>query len=318
MKSKQAKSQLGPSSLQCYLNQHYQAACETVARIWHMPLSHSLTMLVIAITLSLPLTLWVLLNNVKPLGEHWQRGTQISLYLQLSTSPEKAQALAHQLRLRSDVGKVDYISPEEGLAQFTLDHELSDVMSALPENPLPPVIEVFPARADTSAVSVDNLLLELKQLPEVQSAILDARWLERLQSFLRIGQRIIDALALLFVGAVLLIIGNTIRLAMHDRREEIAVSRWVGATNAFVRRPFLYAGFFYGIAGGLGAWILLQLFLWGLSGPTAHLAALYHSRFVLNGLNMGQFFFMLLLGGFLGWLGALLTVNRELRLLSAS
>jgi cell division transport system permease protein len=149
-------------------------------------------------------------------------------------------------------------------------------------------------------------------LPQIDQAVLDLEWVQRLYSMMALGKRLVIALAALLALGVLLVVGNTIRLAIESRRDEIVIVKLVGGTNAFVRRPFLYTGLWYGLGGGILAWLIIGFGLFWLSSPVAELAGLYRSQFELQGLGIGDSLMMWLCGGLLGLAGAWLAVSRHL------
>ena len=187
---------------------------------------------------------------------------------------------------------------------------VADVLASLDENPLPDLVLVTPASQGGEAASA--LREELQATPEVAQAVLDMEWLQRLNSLMELSRRLVLAVGGLLVLGVVLILGNTIRLAIESRREEIVVVKLVGGSNAFVRRPFLYTGLWYGVGGGVFAATLVALSLWFLSAPVDQLAALYQSGFQLSGLGIMGALNLVILGGLLGLTGAWLAVARHL------
>ncbi|MCZ2722047.1 permease-like cell division protein FtsX [Marinomonas sp. 15G1-11] len=241
-----------PFNFTSYLRDHQSTLLESLMRLVQDPLASIMTVMVIAIALSLPGGLYVGLKNVQSITDQWDNQSVISLYLFADLEDTKALALSHQLSSRSDVLNVMYISKEEGMRYFEQSSGYEQILSALPENPLPIVLQVIPTY-DVSVEtlsSLEALRTELASAPEVEYAELDAQWLHRLASVLSFGQRFVYALSALLIGAVLLIVGNTIRMAVERRRDEVLVMKLVGATDFYIRRPFLYMGFWFGILGG--------------------------------------------------------------------
>ncbi len=298
-------------SLPTWFMHHIQAASGSLARLFRTPFSSVMTICVIGVALALPATFLVLINNVRSVHHGLDNSTRISLYLHTETSRSDIDNLLTDLKSRSDVMDVRYISKEEGLEEFTKQSGFHDVLSRLPENPLPPVIEVFPSQM-MQAQSVEELLEHLQQLPQVEIAKLDMQWVKRLQAILELGQQVMTALLLLFFAAVVLVIGNTIRMQISQQRREIEVIKLIGGTNAFIRRPFLHTGLLYGLFGGLVAALFVQTLVLFLDGPVVHLAKLYESGFTLTGLNLGQVIGLLLASMLLGLLGAWIAVQRQL------
>lgn len=295
-----------------YLMRHLQVLLATLGQMTRAPVASLLTITVLGITLALPAGLYVLVANLDRLSAGWDRGGQISLFLKRDVSEATALKLAAQIRNQSTVSTVDYISRDAALAEFKRLSGFGQTLNALDSNPLPAVLVVHPA-AGTGAESLETLRAQLAKLPGVDIAELDAAWLKRLAALLDLAERAVWILATLLAAAVMLIIGNTIRLAVVNRQTEIEVIQLVGGTAAFVRRPFLYAGFLQGLFGGIAAWLLVEISLLLLSGPVSELTSLYGSAFRLSGLGAGPGLWLLVTGASLGWLGSRLAVGWHLR-----
>ena len=295
-----------------YLLRHAQVLLATLGQMTRAPLATLLTLTVIGITLALPSGLFVMLDNLERVSAGWDRGAQASLFLKRSVTEAGARKLAQQIRAMSAVAGVDYISREAALVEFRKQSGFGTALNALDSNPLPAVLVVRLAVADDPA-AVAPLMKTLAGLPGVDLAQLDIEWLQRLTALLRLAERAVAMLAVLLSLAVLLIIGNTIRLAVVNRRTEIEIIQLVGGTPGFVRRPFLYSGLLQGMLGGLLAWLLVEASLLLLSGPARELAGLYGSNFALTGLGADQGLFLTLAGALLGWIGSRLAVGWQLR-----
>lgn len=295
-----------------YLLRHTQVLLATLGQMARAPLATGLTLTVIGITLALPSGLYVVLDNLDRLSAGWDRGAQVSLFLKREVSEAGALRLAQQIRALPTVSGVDFISRAAALAEFKRDSGFGAALNALDSNPLPAVLVVRPAASD-NPVAVETLVASLARLPGVEFAQLDIEWLRRLAAILQLAERAVLLLAALLSLAVLLIIGNTIRLAVVNRQTEIEIVQLVGGTAAFVRRPFLYAGLLQGLFGGLLAWALVDIGLWLLGGPARELAGLYGSQFTLIGLETGSGAALALGGAMLGWMGARLAVDQQLR-----
>jgi cell division transport system permease protein len=270
-----------------------------------------MTFLVIGIALALPVGLNVALDNATQLSAGWESPSQISLFLRDGISGDDAAALASQLEEREDISAVQVVSSEAALTEFSALSGFADVLASLEENPLPNLLLVTPA-AQLEGPAIGNLRTQLGERQEVAEAVLDMEWLQRLNSLMELTRRIVLAIGGLLVVGVVLILGNTIRLAIENRREEIVIVKLVGGSNPFVRRPFLYTGLWFGFGGGLVAAILVGICLWFLQAPVSQLAALYESDFALKGLGIMGSLNLLLLGGLLGLAGAWLAVTRHL------
>lgn len=295
-----------------WILRHLQVFFYTLGQLWRSPGPTLLTVGVIAITLALPAGLYVLLENVSTLSAEWEGGARISLYLKPGTGEDRARALAEELRRLPDVAGVDHITAAAALEEFKRLSGFGDALAALDANPLPPVLLIEPATATAGTDSLQRLVAELGRRPGVDLAQLDAGWVQRLHALLRLAQRGVLIVGALLAVAVLLIVGNTVRLAVLNRRDEIQIISLVGGTAAFIRRPFLYAGVLQGLLGAAGAWGLVQLALALLSGPVERLGALYATHIGLQGLVPAEAALMLLGGGAIGWLASWLAVGRHL------
>ena len=270
---------------------HKEVALESLNRLLATPLPTVMTVLVIAIALSLPAGLYVMLKNAEAISDDWDGSAQISLFLHFKTSAEQGRKLADTLAQRGDVKRTEYISRQQALAEFEEQSGFGDLLQELGENPLPAVVVVYPSVTDLDAA--EALRLDLAAQGEVDLAQLDAQWVQRLYAILDLGRRLVVALSIGLALAVLLVIINTIRLAIESRRDEIIIVKLVGGTDAFVRRPFMYTGLWYGLGGCLIALLLIQTLLWWLDGPVQALSELYRSQFELSGLGLEVTFLML-------------------------
>lgn len=309
--AKQSKTGLGDLA-QAYWAHHRTSAVGSLQRLLSTPLQTLMTALVVAIALALPATLLTGLNNVHRLGETWDASPKISVYLKMEAQETAIRTLQQRLKDTADIERVEYVSPEQAVLEFQQVSGFGEALDALDENPLPPTFIITPVDAVREPAQLQLLAQQLAQEALVDEVSLDMEWVRRLREFMVLGQRIVYALAGLLALGVLIAIGNTIRLAIENRRDEIVVAKLVGGTNGFVRRPFLYSGGWYGLLGGLLACILVAGGYWAISGPVARLAAAYQSDFHLAGLGVTGNLGLLLLSTLLGWLGAWLAVSRHL------
>ena len=298
------------SQVNAWLESHRASLVDSLRRLGKQPIGSFFTCLVMAVALSLPMGLALLLDNVERLGGSWQRAAQISLFLQLDASDAEGQALREQIAAMADVSEAEWISREQALNEFQQQSGLGEALKELPDNPLPGVVVVTPQEVDK--VALEALRLRLAELPKVQQAQLDLLWVERLSAMLKLGERFVFGLTLLLVMALLLVIGNTIRLHIENRRTEIEVIKLVGGTDSYVRRPFLYMGTLYGLGAGLLAWLLLAYGLGWLNDAVVRLAGLYGSDFALAGVPLADGLSLLLGALLLGYIGAWLAVARHL------
>ena len=296
-----------------HLLRHLQVFFYSLGQLARTPLATLMTAAVIGIALALPAGLHVLLDNAQQLTGGWDSASRISLFLKRNVNDARARRLAATLRRLPEVAAVDYIPREQALAEFERLSGFGDALKALDENPLPAVLVVTPTPEAASPDAAEQLLARLRQYGPVELAQLDMQWVKRLYVIMELVRRGVLVLGLLLGLAVLLVVGNTIRLAIQNRRQEIVVMKLVGGSDAFIRRPFLYTGFWYGLFGGLIAAVLVSLALWTLAGPVERLAGLYQSPFRLAGLSLDGLLLLLLAGIALGLAGSWLAVGRHLR-----
>jgi cell division transport system permease protein len=293
-----------------WLQHHRLSAADSLFRVLDKPFSSLMTWLVIGIALALPVGLSVALDNARAVSSQLDSTARLSVFLADGTGAADAAGLAERLEARDDVATVVFLSRDDALAEFSQLSGFADVLDSLEDNPLPHVILVEPTDAEEAGVA--GLREELLGLPEVAQVVLDMAWLQRLNRLMELSRRLVQALGLLLLAGVVLILGNTIRLAIENRREEIIITKLVGGSNAFVRRPFLYTGLWFGVGGGVVAAALIALALWFVDGPVSALAASYGSDFRLGGLGIMNSLNLVLFGGLLGLGGAWLAVSRHL------
>ena len=296
--------------INAWLVHNFAVLVSSYRQIIDTPLPSIMTTSVIGIALALPTGLYVLLDNVQNISGEWGGAAQISLFLKPNVGEKQVHNLADQLLNKNEIASVQIIMPEEALAEYKKLSGFGDALTALETNPLPPVLVIQPNNTDTST---ENLLEYLSRLPQVDIAQFDMLWLKRLFAIVKIVQRGVLLLAILLCLAVLLVIGNTIRLAIDNRHDEIEITKLVGGTDAFIRRPFLYTGFWYGLLGSLIAWLLIQLSFWLLQSPVEQLTALYYSDFEMITLNLSSSLTLIISGSSLGFLGAWVTVAQHLK-----
>jgi cell division transport system permease protein len=298
--------------LRSWLQHHRLSALDSLQRLLRGAFSSVMTWLVIGIAMALPVGLSVALQNVSAVSGNWESPAQISLFLRAEMSVQAAQQLQQRFEARDDVAATRLVSREEALAEFQQLSGFGDVLRNLDDNPLPNLILVTPAAGALEGEQAALLQAKLQREPGVARAVLDMAWVQRLNALMLLSQRLVLVLATILALSVLLVIGNTIRLTIQNRRDEIVVIKLVGGSDAFVRRPFLYTGLWYGLGGASLAWLIVSAALWGLRVPLSALALLYQSDFHLQGLTAGSGLQLLLLGAALGLIGAWLAVARHL------
>jgi cell division transport system permease protein len=301
-----------------WLQRHAQVALASLGRIVKNSLASLMTCSVIGIALAMPVGLHVMLGNLQHVSGAWDSGASISLFLKHNVSDQQAASLAEKLRRHQRIEDVELISREAALKEFQQLSGYADALQALDNNPLPAVLIVQPKSEYTTADKAQLLVRELKLIPDAEIVQLDLQWVRRLQAITVIAQRGVVVLAALLGMAVLLIVGNTIRLEIQNRHAEIEITKLIGATNAFIRRPFLYTGFWYGLFGGIIAWLLIAIAITLLGGPIANLANLYESSFDLTSFDLTTIASLLLGSSLLGLAGAWLAVGRHLSAIEPS
>lgn len=294
-----------------WIRHHKQTARDSFQRLRATPLPSLMTLAVLAIALALPGLMFVGLKNIHQLSGEWKGDPKISLYLQKTLPDEAAEQFSQTMLLRADLAAVELVTKDQGLHEFQRISGFSDVIGFLNKNPLPAVVVVQPV--DNSKANLVSLQAELGALAEVDEAVLDMVWVERLASFVELANRVVLVLGALLALSVLLVVGNTIRLSIENRKDEIQVAKLVGATDAWVKRPFIYTGFWFGLIGALVAWLFVQISLLLIQEPVGQLAALYQSGFELQGLGFTDSLILLLTGVVLGLIGAKLAVGRHLK-----
>mgnify|MGYP001816197535 CR=1 FL=1 len=295
-----------------WLSHHLQGALASLGRLQRSPLPSAMTIAVIGIALALPGALYVLARNLDQLSGSWQQTAAISLFLKVDVGLEQAEALARRLRGRPDILTVEVIPPEAALQELSAADGFAEAVAQLEENPLPTVLALRPSPQLATAAALEALGGQLSALEEADFARLDTEWIQRFQALVDLAQRGVWLLGAALALGVLLVIGNTIRLEIENRRSEIQIMELVGATHGFIRRPFLYTGAWYGLLGGVTAWLLIALAIALLQGPVSRLAALYDAGFSLTGLGAGAAMTLLAGSALLGLLGSWLSVGRHL------
>ena len=296
-----------------YLLRHTQVFFYSLGQLTRTPVATFLTVAVIGITLALPAGLYVAIENLQRLASGWEDNGQISLFLKQDVPGAAIEKLADKIRRLPAVSWVDYVSREAALTEFKRLSGFGEALNALERNPLPAVLVVHPAATHAHPDKLQALLKDLRRFNEVDIAQIDLDWVRRLHAMLELARQGVLILAAGLAIAVLLIIGNTIRLAVLNRRDEIEITKLIGGTNAFIRRPFLYTGTLQGLLGALLAWLLVGLGLLLLADPINNLAGLYGSRFEAENLGILATLALIGSGGLLGWLGSRLAVGRHLR-----
>ncbi len=300
----------GPLSI--WLTRHASTSLGSLGRLVRHPFSSLMIMLVIAVTLALPAAVNLIVKNARDVSGSWDNALDFSVFLKQELSESEGEGLGRLIEQRADVESVVFISANDALVDFKEQSGFGAALDQLPDNPLPHTLVVRPSAGNTSA-SMVLLQEELQNLPETEHVQVDTEWVQRFHAILDIVRQAIAIGATLLGIAIVVIIGNTIRLDIENRREEIEVTKLIGASNAFVRRPFLWTGFWYGLFGGLMALGLVYYGLYLLQGPVARLASLYQSNIAIASMSLAEGGAIIGIGIFLGLFGSWFTTARHMR-----
>jgi len=295
-----------------WLLRHAQMSLSSLGRLSRNPISTTMTAAVVGIALALPGGLHLLVGNVSELGGSWEGSASISLFLGQGVDDEQADSVRRQIALRADVAEARLIDRHQALEEFRRLSGFGEAIDLLDQNPLPAVVLVRPGDNSQDTDAVAALARELQDFREIELAQVDLQWVERLGAITGAIERAVLVLAVLLAGAVLLIVGNTIRLDIQNRHNEIEIVKLVGGTDAFIRRPFLYEGLWYGLLGAVIGLLLVLSSLYLLDGPVQRLAGLYASDFALAVIDPASLLGVLFGGPLLGLAGAWLAVGRHL------
>ena len=293
-----------------WLLHHLTVIQFTLQRLRTSPVSSLLNILVIGVALSLPTGGYVVLQNVQSLSDKLLGTPQITIFLNMNVTQDEISRLTKQLQELEAIATVEFVSREEALKQLQQSTGLADVTGGLAQNPLPHAFIITPKNKDIQ--TLEKLRDELKTWPKFDHVQLDSAWVRKLEAMLKFARLAVLILAVLLSFALVAITFNTIRLQILTQREEIEVSKLIGASNSFIRRPFLYFGLVQGLLGGTAAWLLITISLSLLNASLTDLTQLYASNFHLQHLSIADSITLLGFSAYLGWLGALLSVSQHL------
>ncbi len=293
-----------------WLRQHRRSLTTTLARLARTPLASLLNISVVGVALALPLAFYVILTNLQSLAQDKAPTPQISVFLAMDAQASDAREIDNRLKKHAAIAKFRFIPRDQALAELKEKAGLSDVIASLGRNPLPNGF-VIDARENTSA-ALEKLRDEFKAWPKVEHVQLDSTWARRLDATLQLGRLIVLVLAALLAFALVAVTFNTIRLQILTQRAEIEVAKLIGATNPFIRRPFLYYGAVLGLAGGITGWAIVWAGLWLLNDRLGSLTQLYGTSYALRHLSLPDAASLCAFAGALGWLGAWLSASRNL------
>lgn len=290
---------------------HVRQAVTSLGELWRSPLWALITVAVLGISMTLPTTLHLLVKNVQQVSRSYDQSFEISLFLKNDASATDIATLVTLLQGDNQVAKVRLIDKAAAMAEFKQQSGFGEALAFLDQNPLPDVLLVTPKLNQPAAA--EALMHKLEKERFVELAKLDISWLERLAALMNLMQQAVYTIAVLLLSAALLVIGNTIRLSIMDKKAEIEVMKLVGATDAFIQRPFLYTGIWLGVFGGFLAFVVVELMLWWLQGAIATVTQLYQSDFVLNSLSLREFGYLMLIAVTLGLVGSYIAVRSHIK-----
>ena len=291
----------------------FRQGVHSLGEMWRTRLASLMTIAVLGLSLTLPATLYLVVKNVQQVSSGFEEASEISLFVKESMSEQETQTLVKRLALYAEVESVEFISKQQALTEFKDVSGFGQALEYLESNPLPDVVLVTPTKRHRQPNAAKALLTKLENEREVDFGKLDIAWLERLNALLDLLKESVITIALLLLTSVTLIIGNTIRLSIMDKKEEIQVMKLVGATNTFIHAPFLWTGIWYGVIGGLFAFICIALMMWWLTSAVSSVAGVYQTSFSLIGLTLNEFGALVLLATSLGFIGSYLSVNRYIK-----
>jgi cell division transport system permease protein len=296
-----------------YLTRHLQALFGALGRLARTPLATLLTLIVIGVALALPAGLAVLVGNLHQATDGLGGAVDFTVHFKLGTPLERVRKIASGARERPGIDAIVVRSADQALEEFKTTSGFGDALAALEDNPLPHHLVVSPAPGASDPAAVESLRRYFAAFPEVEIVQLDIDWVRRLHALLAVLRRVLWVIVAVLGLGVLAVVGNTIRLEIQQRRPEIEVTKLVGGSNAFVRRPFLYVGIFYGLGGALLGALLVTGSLAYVGQAVGELTAQYGGSFTLRGLGGRGLGMLAALGAGLGWFGALLSTARHLR-----
>jgi len=281
--------------------------------MWRTTTASMMTIAVLGVSLTLPTTLYLVVKNVQQVSSGFENASEISLFVRQGLSDKETKSLVKRLNLYPEISDVTYISNEVALEEFKQVSGFGQALDYLDSNPLPSVISITPTQRHSKPVAARKLLAKLEDEREIDFGKLDIEWLERLNALLSLLRESVITIAFLLLTSVILIIGNTIRLSIMDKKEEIQVMKLVGATNQFIQTPFLWTGIWYGVIGGFFAYICIELMMWWLGSAVSEVAGVYQSEFLLQGLSFFEFTNLITLAVLLGLFGSYLSVKRYIK-----
>ncbi|NVK24290.1 MAG: cell division protein FtsX [Gammaproteobacteria bacterium] len=296
-----------------FLVQNLRQIVTSIGEIWRTPVASAMTIAVMGLSLTLPATLHIIVKNVQSINLEWDSASEISLFLNDNLSEQQISAAMHRIKTYNEVESLVYISKDDAIKEFKSSSGFGQALDYLDNNPLPASFVVTPTSQHRQAEAAKQLLLKLEREREVNFGKLDIDWLTRLNAIVSMLEESVFTVALLLMVSVVLIIGNTIRLSIISRKEEIEVMKLVGATEGFIQRPFVYTGIWYGLMGGFVAFIVVTFVVWWMQSALSEISGLYMADFLIESLTFSEFLILMLIASGLGFSGAYWSVHRHVR-----
>jgi cell division transport system permease protein len=310
-KAKPAARTRGATKKDGFLKVHFKQARRSFFALWQRPLGNILTLAVIAMALSLPASIYLVGKNIAQIADDVARPSQVSVFLHEQLAEARIMVLKDEIEGWPEVAGVEYISSQQGLSDLSQHAGFEQALSFMSDYSLPAVLVVQPSVEQDSAIKALAKRIALDEA--VSDVRLDEDWLARLDAIQRLALTVVLTLSALMGAAVFLIVGNTIRFTVQAHKEEIQVMKFIGATDSFILRPYLYHGMWFGLIGAACAWVLTAVITVLLNGAVEQLALLYDSRFRLIGLNLDESVLLIMLGVFLGLIAARLSARSHLK-----
>lgn len=285
----------------------------SIGEIWRTPLASAMTIGVMGLSLTLPATLHIIVKNVQSINLEWDSASEISLFLNDGLSEQQISSAIRRLRSYDEIDELRYISKDDAVTEFKSLSGFGEALDYLESNPLPASFIVTPTKYHKQADPAKALLAKLEKEREIDFGKLDIDWLARLNAIVSMLEEAVITVALLLMISVVLIIGNTIRLSIISRKEEIEVMKLVGATESFIQRPFVYTGIWYGLMGGLVAFLIVTFVIWWMQSAIGEISGLYMADFHIEGLTFSEFGALILIASGLGFIGAFWSVHRHIK-----
>jgi cell division transport system permease protein len=294
------------------IHQHAHAMLSTLGNALRRPLAISLTVLVLAITLTLPSLLFLGVNHLKVLSNKWSGSASITIFMQANVDQASALQLAQQLEKENNLNEINFLHKDKALEEFTAETGFPNISQSIGENPLPHILLVQLDK-NISHNELSKLIKTIEKHNEINQILWDQQWIQRLHSILEIANQVVLIISVLLSSAVLLVLGNTIRLEIQNKHQEIKVLKLIGATNTYIKRPFLYYGAWLGMIGGLFSMLITLACTIILSPAIENLAKQYQLDFQLIFFSFSELAALIAVSTLLGWLGALIAVSRHIQ-----